>query len=317
MTLITADQLEEIELDARERVALLERALHSVRWNWFGRTIEMRCNRPEGIEALRRRYGAFLSADPPDLVSCAVASDERGPIFFTEPGGAFVHPLTLSNSAAVAFLADAVTTRAFFSIHPVLCSFHAAALRIGDVAAAISAVSTGGKSTTAFACARRGMGLYSDERCVIGDGCVLPFPRAVNLRAGGIELLASELVPDDGGIGDVLRAHRGQDWEAAMLSDVLGDRPLPAPAKLETIFFITGRGDRPRVELLGLEPALQLLLGAAFAGPRPGMDRLAAAAQLVRQARCFGLTLGTPDDTALLVAATTTGVTPIYAVETA
>jgi hypothetical protein len=47
------------------------------------------------------------------------------------------------------------------------------------------------------------------------------------------------------------------------------------------------------------------------------MDRLAAATRLLRQARAFALTLGTPDDTALLVAATTANARPLQAVESA
>jgi hypothetical protein len=316
VTVIRADQLVEIEFDATQRAAALRRCAHGVRFDWFGRTVEVRCDRPFEIEALRKRYRAFLTSDEPDLTSCAFGGD-GAPVFFTQPGEAFRHPLELAFPGALAFLADAVTTRAFFQVHPTLCSFHAAALRIGDAAAAISAISTGGKSTTAFACARRGMALYSDERCVIQDGMVLPFPRAVNLRAGGIELLLGDEVPGDGGIAQRLRSHRGHDWEAAQLDEVIGAHAPPAPARLEAIFFITGRAQRPHAELLERESALRLLLEASFVGPPPGMDRLAAAARLLQQTRAFGLTLGTPDATALLLAATTVDAPLLSTMETA
>ncbi|HXW50571.1 MAG TPA: hypothetical protein VEJ41_01165 [Candidatus Acidoferrales bacterium] len=304
MAFIRADQLVEIDVEGPRRADLLERAHHGVRWDWFGRPVEFRSNLAGAVDALRSRYQAFLTSASPQLTSCAVAPDDEPPTFFTDPGEAFSHPMVLNRPGPLAFLADAVTTRAFFEVHPTLWSFHAAALRVGDVAVAISATSTGGKSTTAFACARRGMGLYSDERCVIEDGRALPFPRAVNLRSGGIELLAAEDVPDPFGLGLRLRAHGARDWESAQIADVLGASQMPAPATLANIFFITDRADRPSAQPLGLEPALKLLLGASFAGPRPGMDRLAAATQLLRQARAFALTLGSPDDTAQLVAAT-------------
>lgn len=313
MNVITAANLVDIELDAEQRAALLERARDVVVLEWFGRRIAIHFNQPFEADACRWRYRSFLSAGQPELVICAVASDDAEPIFFAQPGSAFRYPLVLRRPGLIAFLADAVTNLAFFGVDPTLTSFHAAAVRIGDSAAAISAVSTGGKSTTALACARRGMRLYSDERCVLIEGMVHPFPRAMNVRAGGIELLAGEAVPNDGGIGAVLQTHAGKDWESVQFSELFGEGALPQPATLAAIFFITGKSLTPRAEALDLEPALHHLLGAALCGPHPGMDRLAVATKLLRQARPYALTLGTPDDTALLVAATTSRARPNFA----
>jgi hypothetical protein len=213
----------------------------------------------------------------------------------------------------MAFLADAVTNRAFFDVTPELLSFHAAALRVGEAAAAISALSTGGKSTTAIACARRGMGLYSDERCVLRDGRVQAFPRAVNIRQGGLELLSSEDVHDDEGIGLRLRAHLNDDWISASFAELIGDRPRSAPAKLEAIFFIVARKTIPSVKLMPLGEAIVRLLSAGLCGPKPGLDRVAAAAALCRQSRAYELTIGTPDDTALLIGATMQPASPSLA----
>lgn len=314
MIIVTAANLVAIELDAAKRQALLDRAREVVLVDWFGTKVAAHFNQPGEADAFRWRYRSFLSSGRPDFVSCAVASDDEEPCFFTEPGEAFRYPLVLRGTGVVAFLADAVTGRGFFGIHPSLLSFHAAAVSVGNSAAAISAISTGGKSTTAFACARRGMGLYTDERCVLKDGFVYPFPRAMNVRAGGIDLLLSEQVPDDEVMARPLRGHAGKDWECIQFCEVFGARPLPKPAKLESIFFITGKSRTPRAEPLERPGALQRLLESSFSGAAPGMDRLAAAAELLQQARAYALTLGTPDDTALLIAATVRREKPMFAV---
>ncbi len=313
---VTARELVEIELDAEKRRTLFERARHVVTIEWFGRRIAACFDEAPQAECFRQRYASFASTGTPELWSCAVRSaNEAGePIFWTEPGVAYRYPAQLRAAHVMAFLADAVTHRAFFDVNAELVSLHAAAVRIGDAAAAISAISTGGKSTTALACSRRGMGLYSDERCVLKDHAVQAFPRAVNLRKGGLELLTSEEVPADGGIGRRLRAHKGADWECASFSDLLGDRSMPRPATLEAVFFIDGRSDVARVTPMPLEDAVVRLLTAGLCGPKPGIDRVAAAAALCRRARMYALTLGTPDDTALLVAATTQRARPLVAV---
>jgi hypothetical protein len=311
---VSAANLVEIKLDDTQRSSLLDRARHSAVVEWFGRKVEIRSNQRFEVEALRRRYLQFLTAGSPDLIVCAVATDNEEATIFAHPGNAFRYPDLLQRPRLLAFLTDAVMQHEFFSKSPSLVSFHAAALRIGNAALAISATSTGGKSTTAFACVRRGMELYTDERCVVIEGQVHPFPRAVNLRAGGIELLTAEHVPDDGGIADALRPYAGKNLEAAQFCEILGDRSLPQPAKLESIFFITGRSHAPSVRLLDLGPALQQLFDAALCGPAPGMDRLATATALLRDARAYELTLGAPDDTALVIAAAASRRRPLFAV---
>ena len=306
MIMVTAAQLVDIELSAAARYDLLERASEVVAFEWFGKRIEVHFDEAAAAISFGNRYSAFLSAGPPDLVVCAVQSgNEAGePVFWTEPGGACRYPAAL-NGDVIAFLADAVTHRAFFDVNPVLVSFHAAAVRVGDAAAAISAESTGGKSTTALACARRGMPLYTDERCVLIDGSVHAFPRAVNLRKGGMELLLAQDVQGDGGIGKRLKPHGGAHWESASFEEIFGSRLLPEPAKLEAIFFIEGRADVPHVAPLPQGGAIVRLLTAGFCGPKCGMDRVAAATALFQQTRVYALTLGSPDDTAQLIASRT------------
>ena len=316
MRVVTANELVELELSAPERWRLLERADHRVTMQWYGRRICACFDSAEQAEIFRKRYSAFVTTGKPELYSCAVqaGNDAQEPVFWTEPGSAYRYPAPLRGAEVMAFLADAVTHRAFFDVNPDVISFHAAAIRVGNVAAALSAVSTGGKSTTAIACARRGMDLYTDERCVLRDGLVQPFPRAVNIRRGGLELLCSEEVPGDLGIGRRLREHAGAEWISAPFGEVFGDRAVPAPAKLDAIFFIQGRSGIAQATQLSIDDSIVRLLSAGLCGPQPGLDRVAAATALFRRARVYSLSLGSPDDTAMLVAATTSRSRPLVAV---
>ncbi len=318
MNYITAAQLVDIELSSQERATLLERAQHRVTFDWFGTRVAACFDQQFEARVFERRYRSFLCAGEPDLWTCALqrAGDGGEPLFWAQPGPAYRYPTPLDRQGTIAFLADAVTQHAFFDVHPKVSSFHAAAIQVGNVAIAISATSTGGKSTTAIACARRGMGLYTDERCSLIDGLVYPFPRAMNIRKGGLELLACDDIPGDSGIGSRLREHEGSDWEFVQFTDLLGNRPQPQPRKLSAIFFIEGRDSVPSVAPLAPEDAILAVLRAGFCGPKPGIDRLAAAALLLQQARAYSLTLGTPDDTAMLVAATAQGVRPLVVVGT-
>jgi hypothetical protein len=318
MIVVTASNLIEIELGAEQRERLAARAREVVTIDWFGTRVAVCFDEAVEADKFRGRYEHFLSHGAPDMRSYALrsAGDDGEPVFWTEPGGAYRYPVKLGKHGIIAFLADAVTHMAFFGVHPSLCSFHAAAVLVGDAAVAISAMSTGGKSTTALACARRGMPLYTDERCVVIDGQVHAFPRTLNVRAGGLELLAAEEIPDDHGLGSRLREHAGSDWESVAFRELFGERPLPPARPLEAIFFIEGRSKVARAIPLPLDDALMRLLRAAFCGPEPGLDRVAAATMLFQKTRAYGLTLGTPDDTALLIAATAQRARPLIAVAT-
>jgi hypothetical protein len=316
MIVVTANDLVEADLSAEQRAAFGARAQEVVTLDWFGRRVAVCFDEAVEADSFRRRYERFLTQGAPGVrVHALRAADDDGqPVFWIESGAAFRYPAKLKKHGIIAFLADAITHQAFFSVNPSLQSFHAAAVQVGDGAAAISAISTGGKSTTALACARRGMPLYTDERCVLMCGQVQPFPRAINVRAGGLELLGSEEVPGDGGLGRRLRARVGSDWESVAFGELFGRSALPPPRNLEAIFFIEGRAEIARAVPLALGDALLRLLRAAFCGPEPGLDRVAAATKLFQATRAYGLTLGTPDDTALLIAATTRRALPLVAV---
>jgi len=303
--IVTAAELVEAELTRSQRDTLARRATATVAVDWFSSRIEVRFEQPRAAELFRARYASFLTlGHEPAMVCHAVVGDDGLPTFWAEPGTSYRYPIPLRSPEIIAFLLDAIVQRAYFDVNDALMSFHAAAVAVDGSAAAISAISTGGKSTTALACARRGFGLYSDERCVLINGEVHAFPRAINLRKDGIELLASEEIADDGGIGARVGAHAGRDWEAVSFRELFGNIPLPEPRELTAIFFIVGRAPVPHVQELSIGDSITRLIAAGLSGPQAGLPRVAAALALFRSSRAFALTLGTPDETAQVIAAT-------------
>jgi hypothetical protein len=156
---------------------------------------------------------------------------------------------------------------------------------------AITGHSTAGKSTTAVACVAAGCELNSDERCIITPVGTLPFPRAINLRAGGIDVLIADLPP--GALRSRLELHRGQNWDGAHSAEIFYAMPLPAPAPLRAIFVLGGLAAEPssrRISAVDMLPRAQF--GATTAAT--GIDRASAILCLLQSVACYELTLGTP-----------------------
>ncbi len=285
---ISADRLTTIELDGRRRRELGERATHTAATTWFGTTIEIGFSDAEAAALHRRRYARLAPKGSAALRGHAVV-EVGATYFWVDDGPAFRWDDPLAPSA-LQFLADVVVRTEYFMERSAHLSFHAAAIRVNGVAAAITAASMGGKTTTAIACARRGMPLYSDERCILDGDVVLPFPRALNVRAASLKLLGID--------------RAGGDWTFIDYADLFGDVALPEPRPLRAIFFIAGRGPTASVEPMPLEAAVTALLGAPLRSRARGSARVVEATRLLRRARPYRLTLGTPDETARLIAQT-------------
>jgi hypothetical protein len=285
---ITAEGLVPVELSASQRAALGVRATHCAATTWFGTTIEIGFDNAEAAAMHRRRYARLPASATPDLRGYAVVADDVT-YFWIDDGPAFRWDDPLGASS-LQFLADVVVRTEYFMERSSLQSFHAATVRVNGCAAAITAASMGGKTTTAIACARRGMPLYSDERCILDGEMVLPFPRAINVRAGSLALLGID--------------RPGGDWTFIDYPELFGTEELPDPRPLRAIFFIAGRGSEPIAQPMPLETAVAALLGAPLRGRSRGPARVVEATRLLRRARPYALTLGTPDETARLIART-------------
>jgi hypothetical protein len=303
--LVSADRLTPIDLPFERRRELAATITHSATTSWFGTPIEVRFALEEAAALHRRRYARLPSQLAGELRGFAVA-DGAETYFWIEDGPAFRWHDRLG-AAQTQFLADVVVRTAYFMERCPYLSFHAAAIKVGESAAAITARSEGGKTTTALACVLRGMHLYSDERCIVDDGRVLPFPRAVNVRAGSLELLATGYRPGDPGLGGRLAARRGADWAGVDYADICGDATLPEPRPLRAVFFISGRGPAPSIVPMELNAAVGELLAAPLRGRARGAARVVEATALLRRAQPYALTLGTPAATAQAIEAICAG----------
>lgn len=243
----------------------------------------------------------FASRYPDLRCSTAVGShayavrQRGGAYFWLDDGPAYRWPHGGLSASATAFLADAVATHALLRALPGAVSLHAAALRFGMHAFAITGLSTAGKSTTALACAAAGASLFSDERCIVRSGLVIPYPRAINVRAGGLQMLIDGLPESD--IRRRLEPHRGKDWESVRFTSLFGDRPFPQPAPLRAIFAITGFANKTSIRAIAPSRMLPVAKSGALCGAQ-GLDRIARLLALLNSAACYEMELGPPFESA-------------------
>ncbi len=294
---IRADRLLRVRLDGGARRRIRERARNEVRLRFFETSIAVAFDDAEAAALFRKRYRAFGSDETAALRIFAVHVD-GGALFFVDDGAAYRWDGSL-HARGLEFLADGVTRELYFGATSRRVSFHAAACAAGEVAFAVTAASEGGKTTTAIACARRGMPLYSDEFCILEKGAVQPYPRALNLREGSLALLGSECSGDP--VTSRIRARCGKRWRDVSFAEIFGTVVPPAPRPLVAVFFIDGRAPQPAIEGLGSAEALPRLLAAPLQSRGDGPSRISHAIEILANTRAFRLTLGTPDATALAI----------------
>lgn len=293
--MISVADLVPAELSPAQRAALRRRARHSVSFGVHGVRVSAHFDDPAGARELARRYRDLRYDEPGPLPVYAVRDEAGRTHFWRDGGAAYLWPHDRLSGRVTAFFADAFATQALLSALPATLSLHAAALRRGGAAFALTGHSTAGKSTTALACVAVGAELYSDERCVTTPAGTIPYPRALNLRRGGLELLADELPA--GELRRRIAAHRGADWENVRFDELFGERPLPAPAPLRALFAIVGRADAPASRRIDPLAMLPLAEPGANAAAR-GVDRVCALLDFFRAVACFELVLGPPADSA-------------------
>jgi len=231
--------------------------------------------------------------------------DERlGCLFWSDTTPVMRWPHGDLTAHAVAFLADAVALTAFCRDRDDgIVSLHAASLGVADGVAAIIGDSHAGKTTTAIACARAGMELFSDERCLIDSHrLVHPFPRAVNMRASGLRLLSADQVPGWDPIGRLLRARGDGDWNDVRISALLPKQRALEPLPLRAVFLLARHAGAVSIEAVAPEHAVRASVRWAQ-GAGNGLDRIARLWEIFRSVPCYRLSLGTPDESARLIRA--------------
>jgi hypothetical protein len=278
---------------------LAARATHAVTIGFAGVVAQTRFFRADSADVYRGRYRNMLSPEVPQLISYAVAR-RPGDIYFWVPGiASYRWDRCRIGKNQTAFLAEAVTNTAVFTSRENLIALHAAAVSDGRRAAAVIGSSEAGKTTTAIACVRRGLQLYSDEFCVVTPAGVIPFPRSLNVRAGGLALLAEDRPPPSP-VDAWLSGNLGADRDDVGFADIFGAVRMPEPRPLEVVFAVRGRAERPAAEQIPAAAMLPHVKPWARLKAR-GIEEVHALLAMLQAARCYELTLGSPDATALLI----------------
>ncbi len=247
-----------------------------------------------------KRYHHMIAA--PQAVSLAldvVRGRDGTQLFRVTPGATYAWQSGPIGPEDVAFLADAVATTTAFTRMPDTLTLHAAAIRSANGAFAIVGDSNAGKTTTAVACGLSGFEVYSDEFCVVSNGCVRPFPRSLSLRPGGMAVLQRlKTVPPP--LREALRLHKG-GWPNVRFDDLFGGVPADERAPLRAIFLLGGRAEHPSIEPVA--PAALLPAAARYAkSARPGLERTADVLLLLRSLACYTLVVGDPNETVRAIA---------------
>ena len=223
--------------------ALRASAVESVRVDLAGTAVDVRFNDSEAARSYRSRYRHMLSAAIPQRVAYAVVAAPRVAFFWLEGGAIYRWDQSGVTSHVLAFLADAVVGTEIFTSSEDIVALHAATVGNGVGVAALVGSSTAGKTTTAIACARRQLSLYSDEYCVVAPGGVLPFPRSLSIRCAATEVLANEPVPSSS-VDTWLRTHGCCDGYDLGYDELFGSVARPKQLPLRIAFAIVGRSDK-------------------------------------------------------------------------
>ncbi len=246
------------------------------------------------------RYYHMIVAESDVSLALDVFQDRDGTqLFRVTPGATYAWRHGAIGPQDVAFLADAVATTSAFTRMPGTLTLHAAAIRTGDDAFAIVGDSNSGKSTTAVACALSGFEIYSDEFCIVSNGSVRPFPRALSLRSGGMAVLR-RLQAAPATLREELRLHEG-GWPNVRFDRLFGGVPTGDRIALRAIFLLDGRAEHPSIEPLA--PAALLPVAARYAkSASPPLERIAEVLLLLRSLACYKLIVGDPNETVSAIA---------------
>jgi hypothetical protein len=249
------------------------------------------------------RYADLIvGARVPERHAFAMHDRMLGWLFWSDDGPVLRWPHGDLPARVVAFLADAVAlTACFQQREDGIVSLHAASAGLPGGVAAIIGDSHAGKTTTAVACARDGMALYSDERCLIDRrSLVHAFPRAINLRAAGLRLLARDRPAGADPIGARIRAHGAGDWHDVRVHELLVDHGELEPRPLCAVFVLAGSDATVGVESIPATRAARASMQWAQ-GAGDGMDKLARLYAIFASVPCYALRLGTPHASARVI----------------
>jgi hypothetical protein len=290
---VTFDSLERTQLTNDRARAYASRAVHDVRIGVGSATISVRFSRAAAAAAFAERFADMRGTSEPAITAYAVDfSDEA--FFWCSSQRVHRWPQR-AGDGLLAFFADTLAMHEYLTTKDDF-AFHAAVVANDAALAAIVGSSTAGKTTTAIAAARNGFAMYSDERCVVQNGLVVPFLRAVSVREGGRALLLAD--PRDASPIDArLREMPVEAERTIRPSRLLRERAGGPPRPLGAVFVLDGHAHTPELTACTLYDVLPALLRSA-ASKDKGLDRTTRLARELRNVPLFRLRLGTPDATA-------------------
>ncbi len=296
MRSVSFESLDQTSLSPRQTVAYTARAVHEVAIDVGRSTISVRFSRASAAAIFAERFGDMLAHCAPDVVIYAVALEGEA-YFWLSPNRVRRWSEAPSDELLV-FFADNVAMDEYLTTSKDV-GIHAAVITKGSRLVALVGDSTAGKTTTALAAARIGFALYSDERCILQDGHVVPFLRAITVREGGRSALLSAAAPESA-LDASLRELSERGDNAIRPRSLLGDRAGGPPRPLSAVFILEGRSATPTVTACPLYAGLPALL-RSLVSRDTGIERAARALMEFRGVPLYRLRLGTPHATACAI----------------
>jgi hypothetical protein len=303
---LNARNLKSLPQDAALCAELRALTTHSVSIEIAGAPVAVHFNDAEAAALFSRRYRHLSSSAAPRFVVNAIARRSDDAYFWLEGGPLYRWNLGPIKSHVVAFFADAVTTSSVFASIDGLIAMHAAGVSDGRSAAALIGSTTAGKTTTAIACARRGLELYSDEFCIVTPGGVQPFPRSLSLRCAATDVLGADPVPGSS-VDAWLRSHGCCDGHDLGYDELFGTVVRPEPRPLRVAFAIVGRSTQPELRPTTARVILEHV-GPWAKMKKRGFEGVDALMQMLKSVECYELHLGAPDATARAIAGVLQGI---------
>ena len=248
-------------------------------------------------DAFARRYADQLSPLSAPSLTHYVVRNDSGYLFWTPGADAWCWETGELPVPAIVFLADCTALFTMFNESSRFVSFHAAVVGLGGIAAAIAGDSNAGKTTTALACGRAGLSLYSDERCVVEGGAIVPFLRTLNIRRDGwvrVQSGTPEPVQVPAGAVETL------DGFSIPVSALFGPIDPASRPELRALFILSGTASRAEVDPVSCYDVAPALARDMHSSDR-GLGRAVRLIETLRDVDCYRLRLGTPAETAALI----------------
>lgn len=297
MRVIRVEQLARTTGEANAK--LQAHCRHAARIQIAGVTFEVCSDMREVAEMFSLRYAEHAGVDTPAF-RYYVAAVRGGYAFWCGHASSWRWPHGALPADAVAFLADSVLIAALVRFDRQLSALHAAAIELGGASAMIAGGATSAKAATLIACARRGMGIYADERVIMRGITVHPLLRRSSVRAAGARLLLTER-DEDGS------TPHGVAPELSVRT-FFGEAAPAYPRELRAVFVLGASNYCAGLEEIDAAAALPSVT-RWFDARGDAVDRISRVINMLRAVQCFRLTLGSADENAAAIAYAMTRIT--------